>query len=149
MQHYELRVRPTLLSAFYALMPYLLADAYLKLVVNWPGMESQLSKLDIVQLQKIAGMNFTFILYSIGVIMAILLERILTPVVVHILIVLGFLLGIGIVYATIVPLQVLVHPYISIAIIINTIIAIYAMFMFYYGLIRRWSRRMYPVFSED
>ena len=149
MQHYELRVRPTLLSAFYALMPYLLADAYLKLVVNWPGMESQLSKLDIVQLQKIAGMNFTFILYSIGVIMAILLERILTPVVVHILIVLGFLLGIGIVYATIVPLQVLVHPYISIAIIINTIIAIYAMFMFYYGLIRRWSRRTDPVFADD
>lgn len=130
--------RPTIASAFYALMPYLIANAYLTLVVNWPGMAAELYKLDLKQMSIIPQLNFIYCCYAIFVILLLLTERWMGAFVVHMSIVGAFILGIGIIYAVIVPLQVLVNPYISGALILNSIIAIFSMCMFYYEVIRRW-----------
>lgn len=130
--------RPTIAAAFYALMPYLIANAYLTLVVNWPGMAYELHKLNLKQMSLIPQLNFLYCVYAMWVILALLVERWIGVIITHGLIVVAFLLGIGIIYAVLVPLQVLVNPYISGALILNSIIAIFAMVMFYYEVIRCW-----------
>ncbi len=130
--------RPTIASAFYALMPYLIANAYLTLVVNWPGMAAELHRLDLKQMGVIPQLNFIYCFYAMFVIALLLTEKWVGSVITHAAIIGGFLLGIGIIYAVAVPLQVLVSPYISGALILNSIIAIFSMCMFHYEVIRRW-----------
>ena len=140
--------RPTVASAFYALMPYLLANVYMTLVINWPGMQPELHKLNMHQLGMIPQLNFAFCIYGIATVVALILERFIGAMIVHAIIIFGFFLGIGIIYAVIVPLQVLVNPYISAALLINSVIAILAMVMFYVELIKRWAKHRENNFSR-
>lgn len=134
----NIHFRATVGSAFYALMPYILANAYMTLVLNWPGMETEIHKLDLQKMQLIPQLNFAFCIYAIATILFLLLERFIGVIIVHGVIICGFFLGIGILYAVLVPLQVLVNPYISAVILINSVISILSMFLFYYELIDRW-----------
>lgn len=136
--------RPTVASAFYALMPWILANVYLTLVLNWPGMETEIHKLSLEEMKRIPQMNFIFCCYGLLVVLLLLTEKIWGCIVVHSFIIVGFFIGIGIIYAVLVPLQVLVNPYISAALLINSVIAISAMFMFYLELIKRWYKKHKP-----
>lgn len=145
----NVRVRSTTIAALYALMPYILANMYLTLVVNWPGISIELVKLSLTDMHRIANINFIFCLYSLGALLMLILEKMIGAVVCHIAIIVGFLMGIGIIYTVVVPLRVVVHPYITAAIMIGSVVAIYSMLRFYVRLFKRWKNLAVKAYQES
>lgn len=139
----NLQIKPVTLAAWFAMMPWVVANMYLMLVLNWPGVREQLHTLNLEDMQRIANLNFFFCLYTLGTTAVLITDRYLKlgSILTHGFLIFGFLLGIGIVYAVVYALQGVVSSYINGAIMIDTLIALYGLFMFYVDVITRWRHR--------
>lgn len=139
----DMKIKPVTLAAWFALMPWVVANMYLTLIVNWPGVSEKLHTLNLEDMGRIANLNFFFCLYALGVVAVLITDRYLKlgSILTHSFLIFGFLVGIGIVYAVAYALRGVVSHFINGAIILDTIIAIYGLFMFYVDVITKWRHR--------
>lgn len=138
----NLKIRPVHLAALLGLMPWVIANMLLTLVVNWPGSQELVSTLHLPDLQVVGAMNFYFCIYVLTVIVILILHRYIpyTALICHALIIFGFCVGIGIVYAVIYAVRGIVSTCISYAVILDSFLALYGLFMFYVDMFLRWRR---------
>jgi hypothetical protein len=138
----NLKIRPVHLAALFGIMPWALANMYLTLVVNWPELKPLISTLSLYDLGVVGSLNFYFCIYTLAVIVLLIVERRVRSLtlVCHGFIIFGFCVGIGIVYAVIYAVRSVVSMYIQYAVLLNSFLSLYGLFMFYVDLYLRWHR---------
>lgn len=138
----NLKIRSLHVLGLLGLMPWVIANMYLTLVVNWPDAKSAVEGMNIEDLHVVGAMNFYFCIYTLVVILALILQRYCgaMTLICHGLIIFGFCVGIGIVYAVIYAVRGVVSSYINAAVLLDTFFALYGLIMLYLDMFLKWHK---------